>query len=121
MDVSRPSSFGAGKSGGHQKLLHALVAGYTSSAEPDDSEIYVLETADATGSAPYIGPSSPAETPPCAHSYVQLLFVQPDGWAAPTRDYGRFEDRIGVDVSRWIDTFGLGQPVAANYFSVTRV
>lgn len=102
-------------------MLHAIIAGYTSAAEPDASGTYILENADPSGPAAYIGPGPPPETPPYAHSYVEVLFVQPDGWTAPAVDYSGFENRLGVEVAEVIETFGLGEAIAANYFNVTGV
>ncbi|SPO04397.1 uncharacterized protein DNG_07082 [Cephalotrichum gorgonifer] len=104
-----------------QKLLHGLISGYTSAAEPNDAGIYVLETADPASPASYIGPGPPPENPPYAHSYVEVLFVQPDGWEAPAVDFSGFGNRFGIDVGKLIESYGLGEPVAANYFNVTGV
>lgn len=102
-------------------MLHALVSGFTSSAEANEDGIYVLENADPSGPAAYIGPSPPAETPPNPHNYVELLFEQTDAYKAPQVDYSGFNNRLGVDVAELITSLGLGEPVAANFFNVTGV
>jgi len=102
-------------------MLHALVAGFTSSKEANADGIYILENADPSGPAAYIGPSPPAETPPKAHNYVELLFEKTDAYKEPQVDYSGFNNRLGVDVAELIATLGLGEPVAANYFNVTGV
>lgn len=102
-------------------MLHALVAGFTSSKEANADGIYILENADPSGPAAYIGPSPPAENPPKAHNYVELLFEKTDAYKEPQVDYSGFNNRLGVDLAELIATLGLGEPVAANYFNVTGV
>ncbi|PKS11260.1 hypothetical protein jhhlp_003021 [Lomentospora prolificans] len=121
IDISVPASFSPGNYEPRRNMLHALVSGFTSSAEANADGIYVLENADPSGPAAYIGPSPPAETPPNAHNYVELLFEQTDAYKAPQVDYSGFNNRLGVDVAELITTLGLGEPVAANYFNVTGV
>jgi len=117
-----PANFPPGDPEPRRTLLHAMISGYTSAAEADGDGVYVLTTPDNSKPASYMGPSPPAETPPYAHNYVELLFAEPAGWKPPTTDFSGFGNRLGIDRDKFVAGLGFtGGPVAANFFNVTGV
>jgi phosphatidylethanolamine-binding protein len=94
-----------------------MISGYTSAAAADAAGVYVLKTADETKPAAYMGPAPPAENPPYAHNYIELLYLQPAGWAPPAS----LGNRFGItDAEKYLDGLKFGAPpVAANFFNVT--
>ena len=76
-------------------------------------------TSTATGPTSYIGPSPPAERPPYAHKYVEILYPQPAGFAVPASQRTVISQRMGFDMVKFATDAKLAEPVAANWFTVT--
>ncbi|KIH91005.1 hypothetical protein SPBR_02021 [Sporothrix brasiliensis 5110] len=76
-------------------------------------------TSAATSPASYMGPAPPKENPAHPHHYVEVLFVQPAGFAVPASQASVVKSRIGFKLADFATAAHLGEPVAANYFMVT--
>ncbi|KAF2269313.1 PEBP-like protein [Lojkania enalia] len=105
-----------GNSTSRNTLLHAMITDFkaTSQTLTDSS---VLLTSQQIGPAAYIGPAPP-ETDTVAHRYVELLFQQPSTLQVSADDFQEVSDRIGFDVSSFMEENGLSEPVAGNFFTV---
>lgn len=73
----------------------------------------------ATGPASFMGPAPPKETPAHPHHYVEVLFVQPAGFAVPAAEAAVVKSRMGFKLADFAAAAQLGAPVAGNYFTVT--
>ncbi len=76
-------------------------------------------TSSATGPASYMGPAPPKETPAHPHHYVEVLFVQPVGFAVPSAQQPVVRSRMGFKLPDFVAAAKLDAPVAGNYFTVT--
>lgn len=92
-----------------------MISGFKASADQASDGVNVL-TSTATGPVKYVGPAPPAENPPYAHRYVELLFETDDSFAVTTADVGQ---TFGFDVNAFIAKVKLDPPIRANYFNVT--
>ncbi|CAK7206148.1 hypothetical protein SEUCBS139899_008933 [Sporothrix eucalyptigena] len=94
-------------------LLHAMIQDFKVG-----STGHTL-TSTATGPASYMGPAPPKETPAHPHHYVEVLFVQPAGFAVPAAQASVVRSRMGFKLADFVAAAHLGEPVAGNYFTVT--
>lgn len=80
-----------------------------------------VQTLASTAKTPvaYIGPAPPAETPPHPHRYVTLLFEQPEGFTVPDSQKSQIRQKIGFNITTFIEAAALKAPVAGNYFTVS--
>lgn len=78
-----------------------------------------MSAGNVTAIAPYYPPGPPAELPPRAHRYIQLLFRQPANLSIPSKFSDIIQKRVGFDAIQFIAETGLGPVLAANYFLVT--
>lgn len=81
---------------------------------PESGELFNL----SDNGAVYVGPTPP---PGPSHRYMLLLFVQPFGYRMPECFSGMLPltlpARQGFNIEQFMQVAGLGNPVAANYFS----
>lgn len=94
-------------------LLHAMTTDLKASSQSVSGSSTLLVSSQ-NGPAPYIGPSPPA-TDTQAHRYVELLFQQPADLQVAASDV---QSRIGFDIQTFAQKNGLGEPLAANFFTV---
>lgn len=80
---------------------------------------YTLVSANASNMiAPYIGPAPPAELPPRAHKYVQLLYAQPENFNIPSSYSKVMLSRVGFALDGFVKEAGLKELVAGSWFEV---
>lgn len=101
------------------EVLHWLQQDLTNSHTTTNSSLYALGAGNNTGFAPYVPPAPPAELPPRAHRYIQLLFEQPTNFTIPSAFATVVLNRVGFDLVKFVAATGLGPVLAANYFLVT--
>ncbi|CAK7218195.1 hypothetical protein SBRCBS47491_003427 [Sporothrix bragantina] len=94
-------------------LLHAMIQDFK--VGTDGKTL----TSTATGPVSYMGPAPPKETPAHPHHYVEVLFVQPAGFAVPAAQASVVRSRMGFKLADFVTAAQLGAPVAGNYFTVT--
>lgn len=97
-------------------LLHAMETGFKATSQKIAGNSVLLSTTEK-GPAAYIGPNPPA-TDTIPHRYVQMLFEQPSSLEVKAQDFANTQDRIGFDVMSFAEKNKLGEPVAANFFTV---
>lgn len=68
---------------------------------------------------PYIRPDPPAENPPYAHRYVELLYPQPDDFEVPASQISAINRGIGFNLTAFAMEAVLASPLKANWFTVT--
>lgn len=90
-----------------------MISGFKPSGEKTADGVNTL-TSTATGPVKYVGPAPPAENPPYAHRYVELLFESEESFT--TAQVGQ---TFGFDVNAFITKVSLSPPIRANYFNVT--
>lgn len=121
-----PSIYGTN---GSQVGLHAIVANATLLTSPWDlpfeGKIANLTYEAKDVLAPYLAPT-PIEGF-SVHHYTQLLFAQPDDWTFPaeyddilSRNPSNLSNRLALDLAKFVNVAGLGQPVAATYFNMNK-
>ncbi|KAH8901867.1 PEBP-like protein [Coniochaeta sp. PMI_546] len=109
------ASFTNPSAGPRRTNLHAMVTGFKSTGQKTDSGINTLATT-ATGPVKYVGPAPPAENPPHAHRYVELLFETNATFTVP-QSY--VQQTLGFDLPAFIQKTGLAPPIRGNWFNVT--
>ena len=115
-DLDVPASFTNPSSGPRRTNLHALITGFKSTGQiTADNGINALSST-ATGPVKYVGPAPPAENPPHAHRYVELLFETNATFSVP-QSY--VQPTLGFDLPGFVKKTGLGAPVRGNWFTVT--
>lgn len=118
-DIDVPSNFQNPSAGPRRTNLHAMISGFKASGTtPNSDGVYILSSTASTP-ASYMGPAPPAERPPYAHRYVELLYEQPASFAVPSTQTRAVQSRIGFDIVAFEKAAGLSAPIAANYFNVT--
>lgn len=103
------------------EILHWLQQDLTLSrgnTTSNSTSSYTLTADFKSGLAPYVPPAPPAELPPRAHRYIQLLFQQPSNFSIPTAFEEVLQTRVGFDLGGFVEATGLGNVLAANYFLV---
>ncbi|KAF2203933.1 PEBP-like protein [Delitschia confertaspora ATCC 74209] len=113
VDLDVPPSQG---STARRTLLHAMQTGFRPTAQQTSTSSSLLASTDV-GPATYIGPSPPA-TDTIPHRYVQLLFEQPEDLLVEASQFANTGARIGFDVNAFMQSNGLAEPVAGNFFTV---
>ncbi|KAK1835323.1 phosphatidylethanolamine-binding protein [Podospora conica] len=116
IDQDVPSNFQNPTAGPRRANLHALITGFTSSAERDPVHGVYLLTSPVTTPVPYTGPSPPAEVPPYPHRYVSLLYESPANFTATRAQVGT---TLPFDLAKFVNATGLTVPVRANWWAVT--
>ena len=106
------------------EVLHYMLPGLTSantSTTRNRTIFYPLIT-DAKPLAPYLVPQPPAGN---VHTYTVTLWEQPDGFAVPAAflDYlplntSNVTNRYPFNLTDFVTTAGLGQPLAGGYFDL---
>ncbi|KAH7317808.1 phosphatidylethanolamine-binding protein [Rhexocercosporidium sp. MPI-PUGE-AT-0058] len=117
IDLDVPGSLVGGAAGSRVTNLHCLLTGFTSSTMATNS-MYTLTTKDTSPKA-YVGPAPPAENPPYAHKYVEILYPQPAGFKVPSTQTSAISRGIGFNLTAFVSEAKLGSPVRANWFTVT--
>ncbi|KAL2065761.1 hypothetical protein VTL71DRAFT_3431 [Oculimacula yallundae] len=117
IDLDVPGALVGGPAGTRVTNLHCLLTGFTSTSKATNS-IYTLSTKDTSPKA-YVGPGPPAETPPYAHKYVELLYAQPAGFKVPSTQTSAISKGIGFNLTSFVVDAKLGTPLLANWFTVT--
>ena len=97
-------------------LLHAMETGFKPTQQRMSNNTVLLATTDK-GPAPYLPPGPPA-TDTMAHRYVELLFAQPASLKVQASDFADTQARFNFDVASFAQKNGLGEPLAANFFTV---
>jgi hypothetical protein len=115
LDLDVPASFTNPSAGPRRTNLHAMLTGFKSSGQKPDAGVNVLSST-ATGPVRYVGPAPPAENPPHAHRYVELLFETNASFSVP-QSY--VQQTLGFDLFAFIQKTGLAPPVRGNWFNVT--
>ncbi|OIW22495.1 PEBP-like protein [Coniochaeta ligniaria NRRL 30616] len=115
MDLDVPASFTNPSAGPRRTNLHAMITGFKSTGQKTETGINTL-TSTATGPVKYVGPAPPAETPPHAHRYVELLFETNATFTVP-QSY--VQQTLGFDLQAFVQKAGLAPPVRGNWFNVT--
>ncbi|KAB5529054.1 phosphatidylethanolamine-binding protein [Coniochaeta sp. 2T2.1] len=120
IDLDVPASFTNPSSGPRRTNLHAMITGFKSTGQTttaaDGGAVINTLSSTATGPVKYVGPAPPAENPPHAHRYVELLFetnatfTVPQSYVQPT---------LGFDLPAFVKKTGLAPPIRGNWFSVT--
>ncbi|KAF1973900.1 PEBP-like protein [Bimuria novae-zelandiae CBS 107.79] len=95
------------------QVLHFLSSGVTLS--PDNRTLVIPSSSEAG----WVQPSPSAGD--IAHAYTVLLFAQPDDFRVPEEFQRVLQTRIPFNVSAFVGAAKLGEPVAANWFSVQNV
>ncbi|KAG9230517.1 phosphatidylethanolamine-binding protein [Amylocarpus encephaloides] len=112
IDIDLPASFS--NTGARGVVLHGMITGFKSSTMLKDG-IYQLSTT-ATGPSSYFAPAPPAERPAWPHNYIQLLFLQPDGFKVPSNHQAAVNSRLNFNITAFMKDANLDAPVRANYF-----
>lgn len=97
-------------------LLHAMETGFKPTQQQMNNGTVLLATSDS-GPAPYLPPGPPA-TDTVAHRYVELLFAQPANLNVQASDFANTQARFNFDIVSFGQENGLGEPLAANFFTV---
>ncbi|KAK0111574.1 hypothetical protein ONS95_001923 [Cadophora gregata] len=123
IDLDVPGSLVGSTPGTRITNLHCLLTGFTSSTTSSapttsPSPFYTLITKDTSLKA-YVGPAPPAENPPYAHKYVEILYAQPAGFKVPSSQTSAVSRGIGFNLTAFVRDAGLGAPVRGNWFTVT--
>lgn len=104
-----------GGNGTRRTLLHAMNTGFKATQQSMGGAM-LLATTDK-GPATYIGPSPPPQDT-IPHRYVEMLFKQPESLQVSATDFANSQSRIGFDVESFVKENNLGEPLAANFFTV---
>ena len=113
-DLDVPASFTNPSAGPRRTNLHAMVTGFKSTGQKTGDVNTLAST--ATGPVRYVGPAPPAENPPYAHRYVNLVFETNATFTVP-QSY--VQQTLGFDLPAFVKKTGLGPPVRGNWFNVT--
>jgi hypothetical protein len=97
-------------------LLHAMETGFKPTQQRMANNTVLLTSTD-TGPATYLPPGPPA-TDTMAHRYVELLFAQPTTLNVQASDFADTQARFNFDIVSFGQQNGLGEPLAANFFTV---
>ncbi|CAI6308202.1 unnamed protein product [Periconia digitata] len=97
-------------------LLHAMETGFKATSQKIAGNSVLLASTEQ-GPAAYVPPSPPA-TDTIPHRYVQMLFEQPESLAVKASDFANTQARIGFDIMSFSKENKLGNPMAANFFTV---
>ncbi|KAK7740841.1 hypothetical protein SLS62_010985 [Diatrype stigma] len=101
--------------------LHTVIRDFAPAAEADANGVYPLTT-QQTGPVTWFGPMPPAENPPRAHRYTNLIWEQPDGtgWTIPQSASSMLQtQRFGFNVASFQTAAALEDPISAVWFNVT--
>ena len=102
----------------HSKTAYPLLHWYQPDLRVDTKTGEFVLHNSTDGGAHYVGPQP---IPGPDHTYVVLLFRQPSDYQFPDCFDSIFpisvETRKGFDLHRFITVTGLGEPIAANYFT----
>ncbi|KAF2021326.1 PEBP-like protein [Aaosphaeria arxii CBS 175.79] len=100
-------------------ILHAMITDFKATSQAVGSSGSRLLASQEKGPAAYIGPSPPA-TDSTPHRYVELLFQQPaQELSVSEADFEDIQSRIGFEIEQFAQQNGLGEPLAANFFTVS--
>jgi len=97
-------------------LLHAMETGFKPTQQRMTNNTVLLTSTDQ-GPAPYLPPGPPA-TDTMAHRYVELLYAQPAQLNLQASDFADTQARFNIDIESFAQQHGLGEPLAANFFTV---
>ncbi|PVH99266.1 PEBP-like protein [Periconia macrospinosa] len=97
-------------------LLHAMETGFKPTSQKIAGNAVLLASTEK-GPASYIPPGPPA-TDTIPHRYVQMLFEQPQTLAVQASDFANMQARINFDITSFAEKNKLGEPMAANFFTV---
>jgi len=103
-------------------ILHFLQTNLTSStnnSSAPNSSLFVPLQTNTPPLSSYLAPAPQAELPPRAHRYIQLLYEQPDNFSIPAEFEDVLKSRVGFALDSFASLTGLGEVVAANWFTIT--